>query len=306
MFHSLYLENAKTGKNNWWRYLFTLLGSLGLASIAAGLIIALIVVIYTVLNYPVISPDMINTLISINNPLFIILITGVTYAVSFFLFYLFVRFLHHKNFKMLVNYGVGFRWRMLLKGGFIWFVILSLLSFPDFLLNPGAYQVSLNFEAFYLLLGLSALVFPVQASFEELLFRGYLMQGISLISERPIIPLLLTSTLFGLVHFFNGANLDQSLSIVVSTFLIGLMLGIIALADNGLETAMGVHIVNNLFVALIFNSADSGLPGLPSLITAPASNPFTGIPFLILAVILMLVVLYWNQMRKLGEIFGAK
>jgi membrane protease YdiL (CAAX protease family) len=149
------------------------------------------------------------------------------------------------------------------------------------------------------------LAFPVQASFEEILFRGYLMQGISLIFKKPIIPLLFTSILFGLVHFFNGSNPDQSLSIVVSTFLIGLMLGIIALADNGLETAMGVHIVNNLFVALIFNSADSGLPGLPSIITAPASNPFTGIPFLILAVVLMLLALYWNRRKELGEIFQS-
>jgi membrane protease YdiL (CAAX protease family) len=305
MSHLPFLENAKTGKNNWWRYLFTLVGSIGLASIAAGLLLAVIVVIYTVFYYPAISQEMVNALISINNPLFIVLITGITYTLSFFLFYLFVRFLHHKNFKILVNYGVGFRWGMLLKGSLIWLVIISLLSFPDFLLNPSAYQVSLNSETFYRLLVLSLLAFPIQASFEEILFRGYLMQGISLISQRPVVPLLVTSTLFGLVHFFNGANMDQSLSIVVSTFFIGFMLGIITLADNGLETAMGVHIVNNLFVALIFNSADSGLPGLPSLITAPASNPFTGVPFLILAVVLMLLALYWNRRRELWKVFRS-
>ncbi|MDI9436665.1 MAG: type II CAAX endopeptidase family protein [Euryarchaeota archaeon] len=298
-----YLENAKTGKNNWWRYVLTTVGSIGLASIAAGLLLALIIVVYTVLYYPIISPDMINSLISVNNHLFLVLITGVTYALSFFLFYLFVHFLHRKNFRILINYGVGFRWRMFFKGGFIWLVIVSLLSFPDLFLNPSAYQVSLNPESFYLLLVLSALAFPVQTSFEEILFRGYLMQGISLISKGPVIPLLVTSAMFGLVHFFNGTNLDQSLSIVISTFLIGLMLGIITLVDNGLETAMGVHLVNNLFVALIFNSADSGLPGLPSLITAPASKPCTGIFFLILAVVLMLLVLYWNRKQELGAIF---
>lgn len=305
MSHLPFLENAETGKNNWWRYLLTLAGSLGIASIAAGLLIAVIVVIYTVTYYPVISPEVINSFISINNPLFLVLITGVTYAFSFFLFYLFVRFLHAKNFRILVNYGVGFRWKMLLKGGLIWFLILSLLSFPDLLINPGAYQVSLNSEAFFTLLVLSALAFPVQASFEEILFRGYLMQGVSLIFKRPIIPLLVTSLLFGLVHFFNGVNLDQSLSIVISTFIIGFMLGIIVLADNGLETAMGVHIVNNLFVALIFNSADSGLPGLPSLITAPASNPFTGIPFLVLAMVLMLLALYWNRRSEFWDTFRS-
>ena len=171
MSHLPFLDNAKTGKNNWWRYLFTVVGSIGLASIAAGLLLAFIVVVLTVLSHPVISPGMVNNLISLNNPLLIVLITGVTYALSFFLFYLLVRFLHHKNFKILINYGVGFRWGMFLKGALIWFVILSLLSLPDFILNPGAYQVSLNSEAFYWLLVLSVLAFPVQASFEEILFR---------------------------------------------------------------------------------------------------------------------------------------
>lgn len=184
---------------------------------------------------------------------------------------------------------------MLFKGAFLWFLILCLLTLPDLLINPASYHFSPNPKAFSILLILSFLTFPVQASFEEILFRGYLMQGVSLISKRPVIPLLVTSLLFGLVHFFNGSNTDQGLFIVISTFIIGFMLGTITLADNGIETATGVHIVNNLFVAIIFNSADSGLPGLPSLVTAPSSNPFTGIPFLILAVFLMIVLLFWNR-----------
>ena len=63
------------------------------------------------------------------------------------------------------------------------------------------------------------------------------------------------------------------------------MLGVIALGDNGIETAMGVHIANNLYVSLLYNSADSGLPGLPSVVTAEASDPFAGLPFLIVAAI---------------------
>lgn len=130
------------------------------------------------------------------------------------------------------------------------------------------------------------------------------MQAFSLISEKPVFPLLITSLLFGLVHFFNGSNTDQGISIVISTFIIGLMLGTITLADNGIETAVGVHIVNNLFVAIIFNSADSGLPGLPSLITVPSSTPYTGIPFLVLAMGLMLIILYWNRKNDLRGVFS--
>ncbi|HMK54965.1 MAG TPA: type II CAAX endopeptidase family protein [Methanobacteriaceae archaeon] len=299
-----FLENAKTGENSWWRYLLTVFGSLGLASIAAGVLIAIVAAVYTIFYFPGITATRLNTLISISNPLFLILLTGVTYAFAFILFYLFIRFLHHKNFKILLNYGENFRWKMLFKGAFLWFLILCLLTLPDLLVNPGVYQFSPDFRAFSILLILSFLAFPVQATFEEILFRGYLMQGFSLISKKPVVPLLVTSLLFGLVHFFNGGNTDQGISIVLSTFIIGLMLGTITLADNGIETAVGVHIVNNLFVAIIFNSADSGLPGLPSLITAPSSNPYTGIPFLVLAMVLMIVISYWNRKNDLMAIFS--
>ncbi|MEG3224231.1 MAG: abortive infection protein [Methanobacteriales archaeon Met13] len=299
-----FLENAKTGENGWWRYLLTAVGSLGLASIAAGVLIAIFVAVYTLLYFPGMTTALLNSLISISNPLFLILLTGVTYAFSFVLFYLFVRFLHHKNFKILLNYGENFRWKMLFKGAFLWFLILCLLTLPDLLANPGAYQFFPDPKAFTILLILSFLAFPIQATFEEILFRGYLMQAFSLISEKPVYPLLITSLLFGLVHFFNGSNTDQGISIVISTFIIGLMLGTITLADNGIETAAGVHIVNNLFVAIIFNSADSGLPGLPSLITVPSSNPYTGIPFLVLAMGLMLIILYWNRKNDLRGVFS--
>ena len=121
--------------------------------------------------------------------------------------------------------------------------------------------------------------------------------------SKPWVPLLITSLIFGCVHFFNGTNLYMNLSIVCSTFIIGLMLGVIALGDNGIETAMGIHIANNLYVSLLYNSADSGLSGLPSMVTAEASDPFTGLPILSLAALLMIAILFWNRKEDLIRIF---
>ena len=85
--------------------------------------------------------------------------------------------------------------------------------------------------------------------------------------------------------------------------IIGLMLGIIVLGENGLETAMGVHIANNMYVALILNSSDSGLDGLPSLITAQSTDPLSSIPLLILMVGIMIIILFWNKKENLYRIF---
>jgi len=297
-----FLENASEGKNNWWRYLLTVIISLVGGSLVAGVILGLLLILFSVFSGGILN---ISSFIgsTMSSPYSLVILVGISYTISFFLFYICLRFLHHKHLLRVINTVSGLRWKLLFKGLILWALILFILSLPDLILNPGSYQITYNSGSFFILLIICLLAFPIQASFEEILFRGYLMQGFSLVSKKPWVPLLITSLLFGGVHFFNGTNLYMDMSIVVSTFIIGLMLGVIALGDNGIETAMGVHIANNLYVALLYNSADSGLPGLPSVVTAQPSDPFTGLPLLILAAIAMIAILFWNRKEDIMRIF---
>jgi uncharacterized protein len=240
---------------------------------------------------------------TLQNPFVLIVLIGISYAISFFLFYICLRFLHRKRLMSVINTVSSLRWKMLLKGLVLWIVVLAIFNLPDLIFNSQNYQKNLDLSSFIILLVLCLLVFPMQASFEEILFRGYLMQGFSLLSKKPWVSLLLTSLIFGSVHILNGTDLYMDLSIVASTFIMGLMLGVITLGDNGIETAMGIHIANNLYISLFFNSADSGLGELPSLVTAPASDPFSGIPFMILAALIVLTILFWNRKDDLVRIF---
>ncbi len=297
-----FLENASEGKNNWWRYLLTVIISLVGGSLVAGIALGLLLIFFSVFSGGL--SDISNFIGStLSSPFFLVILVGISYTISFFLFYICLRFLHHKHLLRVINTVSGLRWKLLLKGLILWALILFILSLPDLIFNPGSYQITFNSGSFFILLIICLLAFPIQASFEEILFRGYLMQGFSLVSKKPWVPLLITSLIFGCVHFFNGTNLYMDLSIVASTFIIGIMLGVIALGDNGIETAMGVHIANNLYVALLYNSADSGLPGLPSAVTAQPSDPFTGLPLLILAAILMITILFWNRKEDIVRIF---
>jgi len=54
---------------------------------------------------------------------------------------------------------------------------------------------------------------------EEFIFRGYLLNNIKKISNNSIIPIIITSLLFGLFHIFSG-NVVQ---IIITSF-IGLIL----------------------------------------------------------------------------------
>jgi uncharacterized protein len=300
-----FLDNAAAGKNNWWRYLLTIVLSMLLASLVAGILLAAILIIYSIFLAIRGVPDIYGIIsTSVSNPLFLLIMVGVSYALSFFLFYICLRFLHHKSLLSIITTASKVRWTLLLKGFGLWFLILFLFSLPDLIWDSSSYHVTFNPKNFLILLVICLLVFPLQASFEEIFFRGYLMQGVGLLSKRPWIPLLVTSLVFCLVHFFNGTDLNMDISIVISTFIIGIMLGIIALGKNGIEAAMGVHIANNLYVSLVYNSSDSGLSGLPSLITAQVSNPYAGIPILAFAALITIIILFWNSKADLMRIFS--
>ena len=203
---------------------------------------------------------------------------------------------------LLINIENKIKWVRILKGAGLWTVILSLFTFISIINNEGALSYNLNLVSFIYLLIIGLIIFPIQASFEEIFFRGYLMQGFGLLSKKPVIPLIFTTLIFGLIHFFNGTTLAMSTSIVISALILGLMLGIIVLGENGLETAMGAHIANNMFIAFFLNSSDSGLGNLPSLITTQSSDPFSGIPVLILMASVMIIILFWNKKANLKRI----
>jgi hypothetical protein len=298
-----FLDNASEGSNSWWKYVLTVIMSLVGGSLVAGIILGILLVVLSIFSSGGIANiyDFITSALS--SPFSLVILVGISYTLSYLFFYICLRFIHHKHLLNVINTVSGVRWKLLFKGLILWALILFIFSLPDLIINPGSYQITYNSGNFLILLVICLLVFPLQASFEEILFRGYLMQGFSLISKKPWIPLLITSVLFGIVHFFNGNSLTSDLSIVASTFVVGMMLGVLALADNGIESAMGVHIANNLYVALFFNSTDSGLQGLPSVVTSQAAEPFSGLFFLILASILMIVILFWNRKEDVLRIF---
>ncbi|EKQ52642.1 MAG: CAAX amino terminal protease family [Methanobacterium sp. Maddingley MBC34] len=300
-----FLDNASEGQNNWWKYVLTVILSLLAGSLVAGVLVVLFLVVYAFILSATGNVANILGIIqgTLQNPFVLIVLIGVSYAISFFLFYICLRFLHRKRLMSVINTVSSLRWKMLLKGLVLWILVLAIFNLPDLIFNSQNYQKNFDLGSFAILLVLCLLVFPMQASFEEILFRGYLMQGFSLLSKKPWVSLLLTSLIFGSVHILNGTDLYMDLSIVASTFIMGLMLGVIALGDNGIETAMGIHIANNLYISLFFNSADSGLGELPSLVTAPASDPFSGIPFMILAALIVLTILFWNRKDDLVRIF---
>ncbi len=295
-----FLDNAHQGKNKPTNYFLTIV-----ITILGGSLAAIIFLIFLMLIYFLIPG--INTQYQLNifetNPLVTLIFVGIIYGIYALLFYLCIRFIHKKNFYSLINTGKKLNWKRIFKGAALWTVIVGFFTLLSLIFQGGSLSINFNYTSFFYLVVLSVLVFPLQASFEEIFFRGYLMQGLSLIFKKPVIPLIFTTMIFGSIHFFNGSSITTSIAIVISAMILGLMLGIIVLGENGLETAMGAHIANNMFVAIVLNSSDSGMGGLPSLITAQSTDPYSGIPLLILMALIMLIIIFWNKKWAVYRIF---
>ena len=77
------------------------------------------------------------------------------------------------------------------------------------------------------------------------------LQGLALVTKSRLVPLLITSILFGLMHIANPEVGKIGLIIMVYYIGTGLFLGILTIMDEGLELALGFHAANNLVGALL-------------------------------------------------------
>lgn len=112
-------------------------------------------------------------------------------------------------------------------------------------------------------LALAAFVLvPFQASAEELVFRGYLLQGLAASARHPLVWAVLPSVGFGLLHLDASLGADMSLAYAISTTLFGLWACYLTWRTGRLALAIGVHIMNNWIALLVLGLADDSFTAL--------------------------------------------
>jgi len=186
----------------------------------------------------------------------------------------------------------------------IWSLFLIGSTAVSYFLNPTDYVF--NFKPLpFLFLVVATLIFvPLQTSFEEYFFRGYLMQGLGLATKTRWVPLVFTSIMFGLVHIANPEVLQLGPSIMIFYIGTGFLLGIITLMDDGLELALGFHAANNMMLALLVTSSSSALQSEAILMeVGDASNSLTEIILQVFVIFPILLFIFakkygWNDWKR--------
>ena len=251
MSNTRFIQMAVEGRNEWWRYLATLfLVFFGWQFIG---VIPLFVFSYMKADN---VQDWIEAAesafvgLGINSNLYLLLIIFSFIGGLVFLL-LGVRTVHHRSVKSLVSSRKTVDWNRIVLGFSFWFLISILMITVDYLSHPEDFINNCGLVPFVILVVVSLVFIPFQTSFEELLFRGYLMQGIGLLFKNAWVPLILTSVGFGLLHAFNP-EVEKLGSLILLYYIgTGFLFGIVTLMDQGTELALGMHAANNIVAATI-------------------------------------------------------
>ena len=219
------------------------------------------------------------------------------------------KLLHKNSIRELTTSRDKIDWSRVFYSFTIWgFITVPLILIDTTFISPENYQWNFNYNSFIILLAIVIVFIPIQTSAEEYLFRGYLMQGIGVVSGNRWLPLLFTSVAFGLMHYANP-EIDK-LGNMVYVFYIGsgLFAGIMTLMDEGMELALGWHAANNTFAALLVTADWTALQthSIYKDISDPQTLPVDEVivPVLFFGVVLLIFSRKYGWSDWRGKLFG--
>ncbi len=218
-----------------------------------------------------------------------------------------IKFLHQQTILQLTTSRKKMDWNRFFFGFGLIAALTIGMTLLDYNSNPENYEVQFELVPFLIMFLIVIVFIPLQTSFEEYFFRGYLMQGIGIAARNKWVPLIITSVIFGGLHMFNPEV--EKLGNIVMVYYIGtgFFLGIITLMDEGLELALGFHAATNLVIALLVTTDWTVFQTNSILIDL--SDPSTGyevvVPVLVLYPILLSIMAWkyeWTDWK--GKLFG--
>lgn len=165
--------------------------------------------------------------------------------------YAVVRWLHKQRVVHLTTARSKVDWGRVFFAFGLWGAFSIISTGIAYYIEPNIFEVNFRLMPFLGLLAIVVFLLPLQTSFEEYFFRGYLMQGIGVAAGNRWLPLVITSVAFGLLHLANPEIEKLGYSVISVYIGLGFFLGIITLMDDGMELALGFHAANNMIIALL-------------------------------------------------------
>jgi uncharacterized protein len=289
-----HLESAFSGKNSYWRYIVMIAAVLLASNTIGALPLLIAIAAKSVSNPAVLSTISANpsdySVLGLNPNVGLIMMLFPSIA-GLAAFVLLVKPLNNKTFLNTINGTGKIRWNRFFISALIWTLLSAGYLILYMKVNPAIFTVNNKTLSLIGLSAVSLLFFPFQATFEEVLFRGFLMQGFAVLLRNKWFPLIMTSILFGLLHAFNPEVKEYGFFTMIPQYILfGLIFGIITIVDDGIEAAMGAHAANNAFLCIMVTNKSSALQ-TPALYVQNSVFPWTEFAGLLITGILFILIL---------------
>ncbi|MGI0106195.1 CPBP family intramembrane glutamic endopeptidase [Salinimicrobium sp. WS361] len=283
----MFIQQAYKGKTEWWRYV------IGLVIIFLGwqLFGALpwfgAVILEAGPDVLTLSQEEWMRVLDSNLNFFLLLLS---FAVGLAALLFVVKYLHGQSIKDATTSRKKVDWGRFFFGFSIVAIFTVVTTLIDYNMQPEDYLWNFKTVPFLILAAIALIMVPLQTSFEEYLFRGYLMQGIGVLAGNRWVPLVITSVVFGSLHLFNPEVEKLGYIIMVYYIGTGFLLGMMTLMDEGMELALGFHAGNNLVGALLVTADWTAFE--TNSVLKDVSNPEAGLDILLPILIVYPIFLF--------------
>lgn len=246
-----FIQEAYKGINEWWAYLLTIV-----LLLIGWQFIGIIPLVGTAYFYSDGLDDFITSAqdnfmsVGMDSNLYLLLMI-ITFLGGLLALFLGIKTIHKRKITTVLTSRKKIDWNRVLYAFSIWAIVGIVMTAVAYYMAPEDYEWNFKPVSFFILVIVSFLFLPIQTSMEEVLFRGYLMQGFGTWFKKGFVALILTSVIFGLLHGLNPEV--EKLGWITMVYYIGtgLVLGIFTLMDEGTELALGFHAANNIIAAIL-------------------------------------------------------
>lgn len=256
-----HLERALDGQNQWWKYLVMAVAGFVASNFIGAIPLAIVLAIKIAQNGITTLPanPMDFAAYGLNPNIGLVLVV-IPFIMALITVILLLKPLHRRSVRDVINGTSTIRWNHFVFAFTIWALMLGVILVVDYTLNPSNFIMHFDINRFVILVLVALLLIPFQTTYEEVVFRGYLAQGVAAWTRNRWLAILLPSLLFGCMHIFNPEVKEYGFLLTIPQYvLFGLIFGIISVLDDGIETAMGAHAANNIFMSIFVTSKASVL-----------------------------------------------
>jgi membrane protease YdiL (CAAX protease family) len=246
---SAYLDLARRGRIDWWRYAVTPIVALVLWVFA---IAALYVPAFIAHLVPL---DFTQHALDPSHPADFYGFAGLTFGGLLIAFWFAIRLIHGKGFMDIIG---AWKWRQFAAGAGLWLALSAAASAIDYLVQPAGFRLTLGPQTLTLAL-VAAPMLAIQTFCEEFVFRGYVTQGLALAIKRPMPAAAVSAVVFASLHIPNGWPE------AANALVFGFITALIVMKTGNLAFTWGIHVVNNVFGAVVVVSTSDVLHGSPGI-----------------------------------------